>query len=466
MLTRLRVQGFKSLRDLTIGFGPFTCIAGLNATGKSNLFDAIRFLHLLTQKPIMEAVASLRHAGGRAPAPEELFTRFGTFRAPEMRFTADLVVERKVEDEFGVSAVAAISTLRYEVAFHMGGGERGVLELAHESLEPIKLGDARKALGFPHTREFRESVVSGRRTTSFISTSGPEEGRTVTVHQEGHGGRTLPAPRSTRTVAGGLASSDFPTVLAANREMASWKTLMLEPSAMRTPSAYRDPRHIDSRGAHVPNAVFRLIKGEAREGVVRAEIANRLSKLVEDVSDVRIDEDDRSETRTLAMKGGDGIFHPAHALSDGTLRFLVLTVLDLDPQARGLICMEEPENGIHPERIPTIVELLKDIAVDPECAVDESNPLRQVVINTHSPLVVQNVPVDDLVYLQQERQKVDGSTGAVTTAFVPPGSWRAADGDAGQLVPGQILSYLGRGRPRQEGGQYVLEWAESKLGAP
>ena len=43
MLTRLKVSGFKNLVDVDIRFGPFTCIAGANGVGKSNLFDAINF---------------------------------------------------------------------------------------------------------------------------------------------------------------------------------------------------------------------------------------------------------------------------------------------------------------------------------------------------------------------------------------------------------------------------------------
>ena len=39
MLTRLKVSGFKNLVDVDIRFGPFTCIAGPNAVGKSNLFE-------------------------------------------------------------------------------------------------------------------------------------------------------------------------------------------------------------------------------------------------------------------------------------------------------------------------------------------------------------------------------------------------------------------------------------------
>jgi AAA15 family ATPase/GTPase len=41
MLTRLKVSGFKNLVDVDVRFGAFTCIAGTNGVGKSNLFDAI-----------------------------------------------------------------------------------------------------------------------------------------------------------------------------------------------------------------------------------------------------------------------------------------------------------------------------------------------------------------------------------------------------------------------------------------
>ena len=465
MLTRLRVQGFKNLADLTIRFGPFTCFAGHNAVGKSNLFDAIRFLHLLSQKPIMEAVASLRDARGRAPSPIELFTRFGNHREKEMRFTADVLVNRNVTDEFGVEGKAAISTMRYEVAFRIAESEGEILELVHESLRPIVQSDARKSLRFPHSKSFRDSVVRGRRVGDLISM---EAGQTIKVHQEGHGGRKLPAPKSTVTVVNGMGHSDFPSILAVKKEMAAWRTLMLEPSAMRSPSSYRDSRQIDSRGAFLANAVYRLQKSERRHGQISAAISNRLSQLIGDVAEIRVVEDERSETRTLELKGRDGAFHPAHSLSDGTLRFLVLTVLELDPEVTGLTCLEEPENGIHPERIGAIVKLLRDTTVDATEAVGEGNPLRQIIVNTHSPAVVTSVPVNDLVYLGQDRVIANGASGNVATAFVPDKSWRAEGIDQpSRLVPGQILAYLGQGRPVEpsESEQYVFDWVNATLKA-
>jgi hypothetical protein len=117
MLTRLQVKGFKNLLDVDVRFGPFTCVAGRNAVGKSNLFDAIRFLHLLTRHPIMEAVKLVRETKGRAPDPRSLFTSFGDFVAPEIRFVADLLVDREVQDDLGVPAKAAITSLRYTLPY-------------------------------------------------------------------------------------------------------------------------------------------------------------------------------------------------------------------------------------------------------------------------------------------------------------------------------------------------------------
>jgi predicted ATPase len=464
MLTRLRIRGFKNLLDVDLRFGPFTCIAGLNGAGKSNLFDAIRFVNLLTRHPLMEAVQMLRETKGRSPEPRSLFTSFQDYRAPELSFIAEMIVDREVQDDFGVPAEAAISTLRYELTFRLAmeaGAER--LELAGESLKHISLANARREIAFTKSAEFKASCITGRRTEPFISTGLDGE---ITVHQEGHGGRKLPAPKSSRTVIGGMATSDFPTVLAAHKEMASWQTLLLEPSAMRAASSYQDSRYIDPRGANLPATIYRLQKQEARPGQVCTTLANKLAELIQDVDELRIRDDPKTETLTLEVRGKDGIPLPARSLSDGTLRFLVLATLGLDPAARGLICLEEPENGIHPERIPTIVRLLKEIAVDPKYPVGPDNPLRQVLVNTHSPEIVQNIDRDDLVFLDDQYKLLGEHKGRVAAVRIPDGTWRAqADKETPRLAPGRIASYLGNAAPR-EYRQGWLAFAQESIANP
>jgi predicted ATPase len=461
MLTRLQVKGFKNLLDVDVRFGPFTCVAGRNAAGKSNLFDAIRFLHLLTQHPIMEAVKLVRETKGRAPDPRSLFTSFGDFVAPEIRFVADLLVNQEVQDDFGVSAMAAITSLRYTLALRMSNGD-GMerLELAEESLSPVKQGEARRNLGFPTENLFRDSVIKGRRVGDFISTLPSEAGAQIRVHQDGHGGRTVPAPRSSRTVLGGTASSDFPTILAAHREMESWRTLLLEPSAMRAPAFYSDPRFLDARGANLPAAIERLRRKESYKGQVYSSLANQLSDLIDDIRDVRIRDDEKTETFTLEARGRDGVFHPAGSLSDGTLRFLVLSAIAIDPETTGVICLEEPENGIHPERIPAMVRLLEDIAVDPQHAVGPDNPFRQVVINTHSPVVIRSVNRPDHFYIDEQVIGRGESTGRVASVRVFKNTWREKlQSSSLPIAQSQIEPYL-KGALRDSQGQGLIDFAD------
>lgn len=60
MITRIKINGFKSLMDTELFFGPFTCIAGANGIGKSNLFDAFVFLSHLADNTVLQAAKSIR----------------------------------------------------------------------------------------------------------------------------------------------------------------------------------------------------------------------------------------------------------------------------------------------------------------------------------------------------------------------------------------------------------------------
>ncbi|YAF96938.1 MAG: AAA family ATPase [Nodularia sp. CChRGM 3473] len=68
---------------------------------------------------------------------------------------------------------------------------------------------------------------------------------------------------------------------------------------------------------------------------------------------------------------------PANRLSDGTLRYLFLMALLLDPTPPPLICIEEPEIGLHPDILPTIAEMLI-----------EASQRTQLIVTTHSDALV------------------------------------------------------------------------------
>ncbi|MGZ8371488.1 MAG: AAA family ATPase, partial [Rhodoplanes sp.] len=60
MLIRIEIDGFKSFKDLKLDLQPFTVVAGPNASGKSNLFDALRFLSQLASSDLSDAVRRIR----------------------------------------------------------------------------------------------------------------------------------------------------------------------------------------------------------------------------------------------------------------------------------------------------------------------------------------------------------------------------------------------------------------------
>ncbi|MCY4174637.1 MAG: AAA family ATPase [Cyanobacteria bacterium MAG CAR3_bin_5] len=117
MLTRLEVDGFKNLVNFSLDFGPYTCIAGPNGAGKSNIFDAIRFLSLLTDHTINEAALQTRNVGEETGNIQDLLFLGAGERISCMRFSAEMIVDKKVRDDFGREAEASSSFLRYEIAF-------------------------------------------------------------------------------------------------------------------------------------------------------------------------------------------------------------------------------------------------------------------------------------------------------------------------------------------------------------
>ena len=106
--------------------------------------------------------------------------------------------------------------------------------------------------------------------------------------------------------------------------------------------------------------------------------------------------------------------------------------------------MEEPENGIHPERIPAIIELLQDLTTntqdqDPNGARTQ---LRQVIINTHSPSVVMQVPEDSLVMAESVQLRADNTSFSVLRLRGLAGTWRDKQGTPEPISKGRLLAYL------------------------
>lgn len=445
MLTRLKVSGFKNLVDVEVHFGPFTCIAGGNGVGKSNLFDAIRFLSSLSQMPLLDAAASVRDS--KTTDIKSLFLHFGQSYGDTIKFEANMIIPKSSKDNLGRNAEATSTFVCYLLELKYKKEDDG-LEIIREELSRIRHGNSE--INKWSSKEWRDSVIVAKRDSPMISTDSRSEETKIQLHldrgeQRGGMPTIALAHDLPRTLIQAANAAEHRTAVAVQREMQSWRLLQLEPSSMREPDRFNSISHLGHRGEHIPATLYRLARNSKDEDIIYTSVANRLQELITDVRYIGIDRDTTREQLSLWAKGKDGTSHPARSLSEGTLRFLALTLLEQDSEEQGVLCLEEPENGIHPERIPAMLRLLKDISVNSSYPIGPDNPLRQVIVNTHSPAVVGQVDENDLLVAEQRQFKIEGIV-CPRANFAPlPGTWRAnllTDPERDSVALGQLLSYL------------------------
>ena len=111
-----------------------------------------------------------------------------------------------------------------------------------------------------------------------------------------------------------------------------------------------------------------------QDPTTKANLIDKLSDAYEGLTDFELNFQGGSAEVYFA-EGGLAV--PASRLSDGSLRYLCLLALLLDPDPPMLIGIEEPELGLHPDLIPKIADLL----------VDASSRC-QLVVTTHSDVLI------------------------------------------------------------------------------
>ncbi len=111
------------------------------------------------------------------------------------------------------------------------------------------------------------------------------------------------------------------------------------------------------------------------QGTDKRKFLDALDKLFDGIVDMNCPV--TSGTVALFLEEEDGRYIPATRLSDGTLRYLSLLAVLLHPEPPPLICIEEPELGLHPDLLPTLSDLM--------C---EASKRSQVIVTTHSDVLV------------------------------------------------------------------------------
>ena len=120
-----------------------------------------------------------------------------------------------------------------------------------------------------------------------------------------------------------------------------------------------------------------------------------LASLIPSVKSIEVDTDDSAKEYSYGVMTSEGLYFSSRVISDGTLRLLALLTVLNDPNRRGLLCFEEPENGVHEGRIDALVDFLRSAATD--FSKESGDPVFQVIINTHSPAVMEALEPHEIV---------------------------------------------------------------------
>lgn len=377
MLTSIRLRNFKSFADAEAPLGPLTLLVGVNASGKSNVLDALRFL---------KGVASVglpidRLLQGQASGRGALWSG--------IRGGIHEVVRN------GAGSFALETTWR--------GTSKGVKYVLEYALEcavapaPIVCAESLR------NNETSEVVFVGRLLSrdEGINSRRPEDMRLELKTSEKDDSREVPTVYQSLAILErfGRLSEESPkakkeAAQAMSQALSALTFLDITPSLMRR-YVPQEIAEIGETGEYLSAVLFQLCKDPEQ----KQSLVDWLTELcAPELADIDFSTTDEGEVM-LRLIEKDGIRVSARSLSEGTLRFLgELVALRTAPEG-SVILMEEIGNGLHPRRVHLLIEYLE--------AITEERNL-QVIATTHSPLVLQALSPkarDDVVVLGRVPEK-------------------------------------------------------------
>ena len=376
MFTSLRLKNFKNFADETLRMGAFTVIVGANASGKSNVRDALRFLHGVGRGyTLAEALGGKYGAGGQAEweavrgAPAEL-VRYGQEAMSlgvDME-SGDCEADVKAAVPFGKYISYAIGLVR----------RLGTFSVAREDL-----------LGYSEVNLNSESGPELRRFSGPIYTSTPPAPDPVAAQDDEHHLQLRMAKSGNQRKYGHRIAvrPDQPalTQIEAHRPalrahkalarhvadaLADMRFLDPSPRQMREP-AYPGQIVLGDGGENLPT-VLQAICDDSKRYQTLLDWTRELTPM--DVADFRFTAESSGKIQ-FSIAESNGKATSSQCVSDGTLRFLGMLAALLGERPR-LCVFEEIDNGIHPSRLHLLVELIEEQTRKGDL---------QVVTTTHSP---------------------------------------------------------------------------------
>ncbi len=351
MITSLRLKDFKNFADETLRVGPFTLIVGANASGKSNIRDAFRFLHGVGRGyTLPEILGGKFGPGGQVEwegirgAPGEI-SRFG---GKAFLFTT--------ENLFGIDHV------HYSIACFTGMRPNFDLAVSGEYLSKTINKDVDVIFSRPTSNKF-----DANKDINFLFRGWIKELESVR-------GRNIPMLIETEKFDAFRGTASAATVSAVVEEFSHMRFLDPVPDRMRQP-AFPGQTVLGDRGENLPAVLQSICADPARKALLE-EWFGALTPM--DAADLEFPLDPSGRVH-LMLKEKDGRTVSAFSASDGTLRFLALLAAMFSEESKGLYFFEDIDSGVHPARLHLLLELI-------ERRTKEGGI--QVVATTHSPTML------------------------------------------------------------------------------
>jgi ABC-type branched-subunit amino acid transport system ATPase component len=433
VITRIEAYSYRCFPELVVDLDRYHVLAGANGAGKTTLLDIpVLIGDILRGQGIVGAFLE-RQDTGRPARASTLTDLLHKDEGDAIAFAFEARLPESVTEVLGESSQARLGRpvpthLRYELRLEI---TPRAMRVADEYLFLfIGSGERPEPGVFPQGRSETRSETG--------ATLRSEEWQSV-IHRAG-GPLTQFTPEST------TQSVDLPSLRVSGFQLAIgavppddtlfpaalWFSSLLrggvvyfDPDweALRSPAPPGLPKRLIASGQNMPWLALDL--QDSDPGDFAAWIDHVRTALPQ-VKSIRVHEREEDHFAYFSIEYQGGYRVTSSGLSDGTLRILALTLLSFlsDEAMPRLLVTEEPENGIHPQAIETVLQSLSMLYDT------------QVWISTHSPIVLAQTGLRDVLATRLGR---DGSVTVVPGNKHPQlRDWRGAI-DIGSLFAAGIL---------------------------
>lgn len=374
VIERLWLRHFKSFGEAELKLLPLTVVVGGNASGKSNLVRAFRFLHDLMQVGVEEAAA--RNGGGRTLA--NVF-------APDAEFTLGARWQvAPIESPFVQASLQGYGLERLvQVEYE------GTFTAAHdvESLEP-----QRERLEM----RFAPAQASEKKALPRILVQKEDVQITLRVsHPIPNGEKVFVDPWDSVGIMSGRAYSIVELLRSPWREALqqslSVRVYDFAPHLAQMATPMDGATRLETDGSNLPTIVYRLLQREQTRTRLQSLIQTLLP-YVASVQTARLPNE--AAYLQVVEQFAERHTFSAPLLSDGTVHAIALIVaLFFDVRPNELAIIEEPDRHLHPKMIEKLMYLARS-----------ASETRQILATTHNPELLRYTSVEELRLVKRDSQ--------------------------------------------------------------